>query len=263
MERSLSRKVAGIGLDPNRYADPFELWSRLRASYGPEVNVIDLYALVAHNRRLQAHELPLAEREQLAARALPLMGDGFEFVAGSGRAERDPIEIVSYEEIWPERFEAWRTRLAAALGDTARRIEHVGSTAVPGLPAKPVIDIQVSVDGLEDESRYVPPIESLGVQLRNRELVHRFFRPFSGLPRDVHVHVCARGGEWERRHLLFRDYLREDATAREVYVTAKRLAVKRWSDDRVAYTEAKDRPIRELMVAAEAWARRTGWSASA
>ncbi|MHB8588308.1 MAG: GrpB family protein [Candidatus Dormibacteraceae bacterium] len=227
------------------------------------MNVIDLYALVAHNRGLQAHELPVAERERLAARALPLIRDGFEFIAGSGRAQRDPIEIVSYDETWPERFEALRTRLAEVLGSIAGRIEHVGSTAVPGLPAKPLIDVQVSVDDLQGESRYVPPIESLGVQLRSRDVEHRFFRPFPGLPREVHIHVCALAGEWEKRHLLFRDYLRADATAREAYATSKKLAAKRWSDDRVAYTEAKDDQIRELMVAADSWARRTGWSASA
>jgi GrpB-like predicted nucleotidyltransferase (UPF0157 family) len=263
VDRDLSRKVAGIGSDPHQYADPFELWSRLRGAYGPEINVIDLYALVAHLRGLQAYELPVAEREELAARALPQMRDGFEFIAGSGRAQRDPIEVVAYDEKWPTRFESLRTRLAEVLGPTARRIEHVGSTAVAGLPAKPVIDIQVSVDNLQAESAYVPAIEALGVQLRSRDSEHRFFRPFSGLPREVHIHVCALGGEWEKRHLLFRDYLRADAPAREAYAASKNLAAMRWSDDRVAYTEAKDHRIRELMVAADAWARLTGWSAAA
>jgi GrpB-like predicted nucleotidyltransferase (UPF0157 family) len=128
------------------------------------------------------------------------------------------------------------------------------------MPAKPLIDIQVSVNDLEGESGYVPAIESLGVQLRSRDSEHRFFRPFSGLPREVHIHVCALAGEWEKRHLLFRDYLRADAPAREAYATSKNLAAKRWSDDRVAYTDAKDHQIHELMVAAEGWARRTEWS---
>jgi GrpB-like predicted nucleotidyltransferase (UPF0157 family) len=262
VDQALRRRISAIGSDPRRYADPFELWSRLRAAYGPEVNVTDLYVLVAHNRGLQAHELPVAEREQLAGRALPHMRDGFEFVAGSERAQRDPIDIVSYDAIWPERFGGWRARLAEVLGSTARRIEHVGSTAVPGLPAKPLIDIEVSVDDLEDESGYVPSIEALGVQLRSRDLEHRFFRPFSGLPREVHIHVCALDGQWEKRHLLFRDYLRTDAPARQAYATSKKLAAKRWSDDRVAYGEAKDDQIRELMVAADSWARQTHWSVS-
>jgi GrpB-like predicted nucleotidyltransferase (UPF0157 family) len=262
MDQALSKRVTAVGADSQRYGDPFELWIRLRAAYGPEVNVIDLYALVAHKRGVEAHQLPVAEREELAARALPLMRSGFEFIAGTGRAQRDPIEIVPYDAIWPRRFRTWRKRLTQALGSTTRRIEHVGSTAVKGLPAKPLIDIQVSVDDLEGESDYVPPIESLGVQLRSRDSQHRFFRPFSELPREVHIHVCALGGEWERRHLLFRDYLRADAPARDAYATSKRLAAQQWSDDRVAYTEAKDGQIRELMVAAEAWARQEGWAVS-
>jgi GrpB-like predicted nucleotidyltransferase (UPF0157 family) len=263
VDPALSSRVAAIGADPRGFADPFEVWSRLRARYGPEVSVIDLYSLVGNQRGLQAHDLPVAEREQLTARALPLMRDGFEFIAGSGRAERDPIEIVSYDETWSQRFTEWQDRLAKALGAVSRRIEHVGSTSVQGLQAKPVIDIQISVDNLEAEIGYVSPIEALGVQLRSRDLEHRFFRPFSGLPREVHVHVCAIGGEWERRHLLFRDYLRADATAREEYAASKRLAADRWADDRVAYTEAKDGQIRELMTAAESWARRTSWPPSA
>lgn len=247
--------LIGIGVDPEENRDAFDIWCRLRAHYGPQVNLIDLYALAAHPHGLEAHQLPIVEREQLAARGLPFMADGFEIIAGSGRPERDPIEIVPYDEKWPHLYAGWRERLAEALGSMARRIEHVGSTAVPGLPAKPIIDIQVSVDNLEDEPNYVPPIEALGIQLRSRDLEHRFFRPFSGLPRDAQVHVCGLGSEWQRRHVLFRDYLRADAAAREAYTTAKMSAASQWRDDRVAYNEAKDGQIRELMAAAEGWAR--------
>ena len=217
--------------------------------------MIDLYALVAHRRGLKAHQLPIAERRLLAERALHFMVDGFEIIAGSDRPERDPVELVAYDEKWPHLYADWRSRLAEALGSTARRIEHVGSTAVTGLSAKPVIDIQISVDDLEDEPRYVPQIEALGVQLRSRDPEHRFFRPFSGLLRGVHIHVCAVGSEWERRHLLFRDYLCADPASRDIYLAAKRAAAERWKDDRIAYTEAKDESIRKLMAAAEAWAR--------
>lgn len=255
IEQRLKDLLIGIGVDPGGYADAFDVWRRLRADYGSQVNLIDLYALAAHPRGLEAHELPIAEREELTTRALPLLVDGFEPIPNSARAERDPIEIVPYNEKWPHLYAGWRERLAQGLGATARRIEHVGSTAVPGLSAKPIIDIQVSVDDVEDEARYVPPIEALGIQLRNRDLEHRFFRPFSGLPRGVQVHICGTGSEWERRHLLFRDYLRADRAAREAYTAAKVSAAERWRDDRVAYTEAKDGQIRELMAAAEVWAQ--------
>lgn len=256
MDEDLKDRLAVMGLVPGGNTDALDLWLRLRAGYGAAVNVIDLYSLVAHQRGLEAHELPRAERVQLAARALPLMIDGFEVTAGSDRSEAEPIVVASYDEAWPQQYVGWRSRLAGALGAAAQRIDHVGSTAVPRLAAKPTVDIQVSIEHLEDESRYVPPIEALGVQLRSRDSEHRFFRPFSGLPRNVHIHVCASGSEWEWRHLLFRDYLRASAPAREAYTRAKRLAAERWSDDRIAYTEAKDRTVRELMAAAEEWSSR-------
>jgi GrpB-like predicted nucleotidyltransferase (UPF0157 family) len=251
MDPDLRNQLVGIGVDPAAYADAFDVWLRLRAHYGAQVNVIDLYSLVADPRGLEAHELPMAERQQLCLRALPATVEGFEVITASERPELEPVEIAPYDEEWPRIYAAWRRKLAGALGAAAKQIEHVGSTAVPGLAAKPTIDIQVSVDDLEDEARYVPPIEGLGVQLRNRDFEHRFFRPFSGMPRVVHIHVCAVASEWARRHVLFRDYLRANAQAREAYTRAKLAAAARWRDDRIAYTFAKDDQIRDLMAAAE------------
>jgi GrpB-like predicted nucleotidyltransferase (UPF0157 family) len=170
------------------------------------------------------------------------------------------MELVPYDPAWPVRFEKWRARLARVLGSSARRIDHVGSTSVPGLAAKPVIDIQVSVANLGDEAGYVPAIESLGVQLRSRDDEQRYFRPFPGRPRDVHIHACESGSTWERRHLLFVAFMREDLTARKVYLQAKQAAMARWPDDRIAYTEAKDDVIRELAARAERWAEEVGWT---
>jgi GrpB-like predicted nucleotidyltransferase (UPF0157 family) len=166
---------------------------------------------------------------------------------------------VSYDPDWPARFNEWKLKLSGAIDPPPLRIAHVGSTAVPGLAAKPVVDIQVSVDDLGHEQTYVPAIESLGVQLRSRDDDHRFFRPFAGRPRDVHIHVCNAGSTWERRHLMFVAYLRVDANARDAYVKAKQSAVARWADDRIAYVEAKDEVIRGIQVRAEAWARDSSW----
>ena len=187
------------------------------------------------------------------------MFPGFEQVAGSDR-KVDPIELVAYDPGWPARFNVWKQRLLGALDPTPRRIDHVGSTAVPGLVAKPVIDIQVSVGDMRNELTYVPAIESIGVQLRSRDDDHRFFRPFEGRPRDVHIHVCDAAGTWERRHLLFVTFLRVDAAARDAYVRAKESAVALWANDRLAYTEAKDDVIRAILVRAEAWARDNDWA---
>jgi len=242
-------------------ADPFQTWCRRREAEGATVTLIDLYFLVAQRKGLQPHELPLEERAALRDRALPVMWPGYHVPRGSDRAERDPVEVVPYDPAWPARFQSWRTRLATLLASTAERIEHVGSTAVPGLPAKPVIDIQVSVSNPDLESSYVPAVESLGVQLRSRDREHRFFRPFSGLPREVQVHVCATGSPWERKHLLFRDYLRSNEIGRDSYLAAKLEAAERWRDDRVAYADAKTEVILRLTSDAESWARKIGWHA--
>ena len=240
-------------------AEPHAAWRRLREAEGRRATVIDLYELVARRRGLAGHQLPRAERDQLTRWAMPIIWPGFGRTDGSDRPDLH-LEVVAYDPSWPGGYARWRDRLAGQLAGTAVRIEHVGSTAVPGLPAKPTIDIQVSVADLEDESRYVARIEQAGVQLRSRDALHRFFRPFAGQPRDVHVHVCAAGAGWERDHLLFRDYLRGHADARDAYARAKREAARVWSDDRIAYTEAKTGVILNLLDAAETWARMSSWT---
>ena len=208
--------------------------------------MIDLYELVARERAVRAEDLPFEERIALCEKALGFIEPTFEIVPGTGRDERDPIELVAYDPEWPARFEAWRRRIVAALPQAPRRIDHIGSTSISGMVAKPVVDIQLSVDDIEDEEAYVPAIESLGVQLRSRDREHRYFRPFSGRPREGQVHVCGAGTEWERRHLVFRDYLRANSEARRRYLEAKEAAAARWRDDRIAYTEAKSAIIRAL-----------------
>jgi GrpB-like predicted nucleotidyltransferase (UPF0157 family) len=239
--------------------DPFTVWRETREREGPGATLIRLYALVAQPRGLKPHELPLAERRELAARATPLLWPGFEYNERSQQREPQPVEVVAYDPGWPERFETWRGRLADLLGPVARRIEHVGSTSVPGLAAKPIVDIQVSVADMDDEDGYVPPCEAAGLQLRFRDHQHRFFQPPPGQPRDVHVHVCQHGGDWERVHLLFRDYLRSSADAREAYAAAKREAARIWADQSAAYTEAKTEVVLGILGRAEAWADAMGW----
>jgi GrpB-like predicted nucleotidyltransferase (UPF0157 family) len=253
----LDARLAAAQVEPS--AEPHEAWRRLREAEGRRTTIIDLYELVARRRGLAGHQLPHAERVQLARSVMPDIWPGFVRTAGSERQDLH-VEVVAYDPSWPARYDLWRGRLDGALGDTALRIEHVGSTAVPGLPAKPTIDIQISVADLDDESRYVAQIEQAGVQLRSRDVLHRFFRPFASQMRDVHVHVCRAGSDWEREHLLFRDYLRNHADARDAYARVKDEAAQVWSDDRIAYTEAKTGVILDLLGAAESWARATSWT---
>jgi GrpB-like predicted nucleotidyltransferase (UPF0157 family) len=231
--------------------DPVAAWLALRGSRGRAATVIDLYALVANGRGLQPQELPLEERLALARSVMPVVWPGWEVTESSERG--DPIRVVDYDHIWPVRFQRWREQIATVLGPIARRIEHVGSTSVPGLAAKPIVDIQISVVDIADESAYVPPLEAVGVQLRSRDSLHRYFRPFPGWPRDVHVHVCTAGSDWEREHLMFRDYLRCHADDARRYADAKREAARCWADDGWAYTDAKTEVILGILASAEVW----------
>lgn len=238
-------------------SDPLAAWLRLRESKGRRATVIDLYRLVAEPRGLAPYELPREERLRLARLALPYVWPGFSVTTGSER--RDPIVVVDYDPTWSSTYDAWRTNLRRELGDVALRIDHVGSTSVVGLAAKPIVDIQVSVAGLEDEDRYAPDLEQVGLQLRSRDELHRYFRPFPGEPRQVHVHVCGTGSAWEREHLLFRDYLRTHEEARRSYAETKRAAAMVWVDDGWGYTDAKSEIILDILESAEDWASAQGW----
>ena len=163
--------------------------------------------------------------------------------------------MVDYDAAWRRRFEELRTCLAAALGTLEVVIEHMGSTAVPGLAAKPVIDVMVGVPDVEDESSYVAGIERCGVSLRSSDAGHRYFRPLSPLPRTVQVHVVDAGSEWHRRHVLFRDYLRAHPDAVAAYGDLKKALARAYRTDRLAYNAAKTDFILDHMEFAETWAR--------
>jgi GrpB-like predicted nucleotidyltransferase (UPF0157 family) len=184
------------------------------------------------------------------------MGSDGEFF---GEPIGDPVVLAEYDEEWPRRFEDYRNQLLEALGTVAKRIDHIGSTAVPGLPAKPVIDIQISVEDLNDEDTYRPPIEGLGWPLRFRSPDHRFFRPPKGKPRTVHVHVCEIGSEWERRHLLFVAYLRAHPEQRDAYAALKSDLVRRFKHRRSDYLEGEIDFIAKTLGEAERWAPQNGY----
>jgi len=156
------------------------------------------------------------------------------------------VRIVDYDPDWPARFEALAAAIAEALGAVALRIEHVGSTAVPGLAAKPVIDVQVSVASFEPLDAYRVPLESLGyVHRSDDEPAHRFFAlTEANGDRIAHVHVCESGGEWERQHVAFRDALRNDPDLRRRYEAEKRRVAALHPDDSMAYADAKTPWIR-------------------
>lgn len=176
-----------------------------------------------------------------------------------GRTRNEPIVVVDYDPVWPKRFVEISTRLAGALGARAVRIDHVGSTAVPGLAAKPIVDVQVSVPDVDDETAYLPSIEGQGFELRWIEPGHRYLRPPPDLPRLGQVHACTVGSDWERVHLLFRDYLRAHPAAAAGYAALKRQLADQFRRDSIAYTDAKGPWIEWTLRLAEEWAPATGW----
>jgi GrpB-like predicted nucleotidyltransferase (UPF0157 family) len=183
-----------------------------------------------------------------------------DFEVVGGPSSNEPIELVPYDPSWPAQFDAIKARLVDALGATARRVDHVGSTAVPGLIAKPIIDAQLSVPDHADEDAFAPHIAALGWPLRARSPGERYFRPPNGAPRIVHLHVCDHGGEWERRHLLFRDYLRAHAERCASYSALKSELAEKYRDDRLAYVDGKTAFVEQTLADAAAWATSTGWT---
>ena len=162
-----------------------------------------------------------------------------------GGRERRVIVIADYDPDWPRRFDAQRERIASALGDVALRIDHVGSTAVPGLAAKPIIDVLVVIADIGDEASYGPALERAGYELRVREPEHRMFRTAA---RDVHVHVYGPDDPEIGRMLSFRDRLRASPADRDEYERLKRsLAQREWKDMNY-YADAKG-PLIEAVLA--------------
>lgn len=158
--------------------------------------------------------------------------------------------IASYDPDWPRRYDAEAAVLQSALGRLAVRIEHVGSTSVPGLAAKPIIDIQISVASLARLDRFTTPLVSVGyVHVPDPDpdpeferVYPHFRRPAAGVA-SHHVHLCVAGSEMERRHLSFRDYLRDHEGAAEQYAQLKKRLAAQYGletqDARQEYTAAK------------------------
>ena len=202
----------------------------------------------------------LPSDEEVAARVAAIraqLADGtIEVIGASSNA---PYAVVAPDPMSCAVFEATRSRIADALGATALRIDHVGSTSIPGLAAKPIIDVQISVADITAEGRFVPALAAMGWPLRGREADHRYFRDPAGVPRRTHVHVCTAGSRWERVHLLFRDYLRTHRDRAREYGEFKTALVERYPHQRLSYTEAKGPFIDETLALAEAWAAASGW----
>ena len=188
-----------------------------------------------HSPRANA---PLTEEQIIAA------------TVGERRPLNSTIYLAPYNPAWPSLFTHLAKQIRAALGDALLLLEHVGSTSVPGLSAKPIIDMVLAVADSSDESSYVKPLEELGYTLRIREpdwYEHRLLKP-----PDIqgNLHVFSDGCEEIERMLLFRDWLRSHTDDRLLYEKTKReLAARTWKYTQ-NYADAKTKVVREILARA-------------
>jgi GrpB-like predicted nucleotidyltransferase (UPF0157 family) len=161
-----------------------------------------------------------------------------------------PILIVDYDPEWPRLFAREAERVRAALGDRVVLLEHVGSTSVPGLAAKPLIDMLLVVKDSSNESAYVPDLEAAGYVLRIREPDWYEHRVFKGPDTNINLHVFSRGCEEIERMLGFRDWLRGNTADRELYERTKRTLVgQNWKYVQ-NYADAKTAVVEEILARA-------------
>ena len=166
---------------------------------------------------------------------------------GEPRRLDGPVLLADYDPAWPGLYQREAARIRSVLGDRVLLLEHVGSTAVPGLAAKPIIDILLVVADTSEEDAYVPDLERAGHRLWIREPDWQQHRLLKGPDTDINLHVFPAGSAEIDRHLRFRDHLRSDAADRELYEATKReLAARRWTYIQ-QYADAKTQVVEAIL----------------
>jgi GrpB-like predicted nucleotidyltransferase (UPF0157 family) len=162
-----------------------------------------------------------------------------------------PVIIVPYDPSWPALFAAIKSRLIAAMGQCAIAIEHVGSTSVPGLAAKPIIDLDVIIARETDLPAAIRKLAIIGYgyEGENGVIGRHAFRPPADLPKH-HPYVCAVGNPEPERHLTFRDHLRDSDSDAQAYATLKRDLAGRFGSNREGYSAAKTAFVEEMLLKA-------------
>jgi GrpB-like predicted nucleotidyltransferase (UPF0157 family) len=160
-----------------------------------------------------------------------------------GGIEKRALVLADYDPRWPEMYGEQERRIRTALGAAAVQVEHIGSTSVPRLAAKPIIDVLVTVRDITAEEDYLDPLLEAGYELRVREPGHRLVRTPA---RDVHVHVLEAGDKAAGEYLLLRDRLRADPEDRDLYERTKRALIDEDWPDMNAYAEAKSEVVAEI-----------------
>ena len=196
----------------------------------------------------------MAEKNQYT----PMTDDQIKKAAvGELKPHDAPITLVPYDPKWPELFTRESQRIITALGQRALMIEHVGSTSVPGLTAKPIIDILVAVPDSSDEQSYVPPLEKAGYRLTIREPDWHQHRLLKGPDTNINMHVFTVGSSEIERILKLRDWLRKNPADFKLYAeTKQQLAQQNWHYVQ-NYADAKSKLIEAILSRAQASARKT------
>ncbi|WP_339293178.1 GrpB family protein [Paenibacillus sp. FSL W8-0187] len=176
---------------------------------------------------------------------------------------KDPVIIEPYSDNWPSLFDELRAQIVTKIGSDVYRIDHIGSTAVVGLAAKPIIDIQISVRDLGNIESIISGLASIGYRYRldNDDLTKRYFREAPGT-RRTHIHVRQAGSWSEQFNLLFRDYLRTHEDDRDQYARTKYEIANRYRDQREQYVEAKTEIVWDIIKKANTWSQKIGWNPS-
>jgi len=169
-------------------------------------------------------------------------------LVGEAPKKWQTIVLQEYDPAWPGRFAAASSTLEAALGDLVLSIEHVGSTSVPGLAAKPIIDIDLLLEDTADESAYIPVLERIGYRLVLREPWWHGHRMLVSSAEDVNLHVWPRNAPEPIRHKLFRDWLRSHPEDMHLYAETKRNLAHATVDRPGDYSLAKNDVIDDIYV---------------
>ena len=167
-----------------------------------------------------------------------------------GGPERRKIVMADYDLNWPRIFDQHRAKIARALGEAALSILHIGSTSVPGLAAKPIIDMLLVVADSANEGSYLPALLDLGYELRVREPDFHEHRMLRTHERDVHIHVLSHACPEIERYPIFRDHLRANAEAGQRYEATKRALIQHAWTDMNEYAEAKTEVIEQILALA-------------
>jgi GrpB-like predicted nucleotidyltransferase (UPF0157 family) len=184
---------------------------------------------------LQPTDLPITEEEARAC-----------FVGEMPRLE-GKIDVVPYDAAWPAQFAHEAAVIRSALGEQVLELEHVGSTSVPGLPAKPILDIDLVLRDSTRESEYLPPLEAAGYQLTIREPHWHEHRMLKRCDPVVHLHVWTVGSPEAARHRIFRDWLRSNETDRRLYGAHKQAIAEQEFRYMHEYNNAKAEVLRAIL----------------